>query len=115
MTLLTGYLVTSGASQAVCWPFDDVDGPMGKAPLEVAAGGRQSSTVVAAHPLYPYVAVGFQDGLTLLTSLERDPLVIPLKRSERGAVTALAFSPTGSRLLIADAVGDIVWLTLPEV
>ncbi len=68
-----------------------------------------------AHPLYPYVAVGFQDGLTLLTSLERDPLVIPLKRSGRGAMTALAFSPGGRRLLIAGEAGDIVWLTLPEV
>ena len=32
----TPYLVTSGASEAVCWPFKGKDGPMGKGPICVA-------------------------------------------------------------------------------
>ena len=35
----TPYLVTSGANQAICWPFDGKDGPKGRKPICVADGG----------------------------------------------------------------------------
>ena len=39
----TPYLVTSGASEAICWPFDGKDGPMNRSPVCVADGGEPVS------------------------------------------------------------------------
>jgi WD40 repeat protein len=33
------YLITTGTNRAVCWPFKDKDGPMGRTPLEGGRGG----------------------------------------------------------------------------
>ena len=62
------WLATSGADAAVVWPFKDKDGPMGKAPRE--CGVRQARvTQVAFHPKALVVAIGYADGLVLLTRL----------------------------------------------
>jgi hypothetical protein len=108
-------LITTGTNRAVCWPFRDKDGPMGKTLLEVGEGGRQLATAVASHPLYPYVVIGFQDRLTLMTALEADSPCLPLRSSGHSAVTVLVFALDGRRLLLGDEAGKVRWFNLPEI
>ena len=91
------WLATSGADAAVIWPFKDKDGPMGKAPRE--CGVRQARvTQVAFHPKALVVAIGYADGLVLLTRLA-DAAEILVRHPGDGAVSALGWNATGSQLL----------------
>jgi len=65
-------------------------------------GSRRPATAVASHPLYSYMVIGFQDGLTLLTALKADSPCLPLSSSGHSAVTMLAFALDGRRLLLGD-------------
>ena len=91
------WLATSGADAAVVWPFKDKDGPMGKAPRE--CGVRDARvTRVAFHPKALIVAIGYADGLILLTRLA-DAAEILVRNPGDGPVSALAWDATGARLL----------------
>src|SRR5262245_5109305 len=63
------WLATSGASQLVVWPFAGKDGPMGKQP-KVLSPAEMRITTVAAHPKQEVCAVGYEDGMMLLTRVE---------------------------------------------
>ena len=105
------WLATSGADAAVVWPFKDKDGPMGKAPRE--CGVRQArATRVAFHPKALVVAIGYADGLVLLCRLA-DAAEILARHSGDGAVSALAWDATGSRLLFGLELGAAGLLSLP--
>lgn len=108
----TPHLATSGADQAICWPFDGRNGPMGRSPLCVAYGGRQISTSVCALPSQSAVLVGFQDGAVLVSKLEEDAESFVLRGSTSTEVTAMAVTPSCSHILIGDAGGDILWAAL---
>src|SRR5216684_2826511 len=76
------WLATSGATQLVIWPFAGKDGPMGKTPKVVSPADHRISAV-AAHPKQEVCAVGYEDGMMLLTRIEvgtedGDAGVIPL-------------------------------------
>ena len=106
------HLVTSGADEAVCWPFDGKDGPMGRAPLCVAHGGERLATCVQSLSGENAVLAGFQDGAVLLAELDeaKEPIVI---RGSTGAeVTAIAATKSLSHVLIGDAKGSVLWATL---
>jgi WD40 repeat protein len=105
------WLATSGADAAVIWPFKDKDGPMGKAPRE--CGVRQARvTQVAFHPKALVVAIGYADGLVLLTRLA-DAAEILVRHPGDGAVSALAWNATGSQLLFGLDSGAAGLLNLP--
>jgi WD40 repeat protein len=105
------WLATSGADAAVIWPFKDKDGPMGKAPRE--CGVRQARvTQVAFHPKALVVAIGYADGLVLLTRLA-DAAEILARHPGEGAVSALAWDATGARLLFGLDSGAAGLLKLP--
>jgi WD40 repeat protein len=105
------WLATSGADAAVIWPFKDKDGPMGKAPRE--CGVRQARvTQVAFHPKALVVAIGYADGLVLLTRLA-DAAEIPVRHPGDGAVSALGWNATGSQLLFGLDSGAAGFLNLP--
>jgi WD40 repeat protein len=105
------WLATSGADAAVVWPFKDKDGPMGKAPLE--CGVRQARvTQVAFHPKALVVAIGYADGLVLLTRLG-DAAEILARNPGDGAVSALAWDASGARLLFGLESGAAGLLKLP--
>jgi WD40 repeat protein len=105
------WLATSGADAAVIWPFKDKDGPMGKAPRE--CGARQARvTQVAFHPKALVVAIGYADGLVLLTRLA-DAAEILVRHPGDGAVSALAWNATGSQLLFGLDSGAAGLLSLP--
>jgi WD40 repeat protein len=90
------WLATSGADAAVIWPFKDKDGPMGKAP----------------HPKALVVAIGYADGLVLLTRLA-DAAEILVRHPGDGAVSALGWNATGSQLLFGLESGVAGLLSLP--
>ncbi|MBJ3778062.1 WD40 repeat domain-containing protein [Acuticoccus mangrovi] len=108
------YLVTSGADQAICWPFGGKDGPMGRGPLCVAYGGKQLATAVVGMPGKSAVLVGFQDGAVLFSELKDDVDGFVVRGSTGVEVTALAVTASHSHILIGDADGGLLWLPLDK-
>jgi WD40 repeat protein len=97
------WLATSGAESVVLWPFGG-GGPMGKAPTELAGGDTAICTLVACHPEHEAVAAGFSDGLVVLADIPA-ARVLPVAAPGRGPVSALAWSPDGSRLAFGAETG----------
>ena len=96
------WLATAGAESVVLWPFFG-GGPMGKAPTELGMGDGIVRTI-ACHPQHEVVAAGFDTGLTLLIHINQNQ-ILPLCAPGRGAVTALAWSSTGSHLALGTDTG----------
>ncbi len=96
------WLATAGAESVVLWPFFG-GGPMGKAPTELGMGDGIVRTI-ACHPQQEVVAAGFDTGLTLLIHINQNQ-ILPLCAPGRGAVTALAWSSTGSHLALGTDTG----------
>jgi WD40 repeat protein len=91
------WMATSGAFEAVAWPFVG-KGPMGKTPEQIARRTYQV-TAVAFHPLNPYLATGYQDGVVLLARIEdRKELMVRRSIADGAAVSGLAWAPDGKRL-----------------
>lgn len=105
----TPHLATSGANEAVCWPFDGKDGPMGRSPICVAYGGKQVATCVQALPAQRAVFAGFRDGTVLLAELDETKEDIVVRGSTGADVTAIALSASLSHLLVGDAKGHVLW------
>ncbi len=107
------WLATSGADACVIWPFRDKDGPMNKAPRECAVREAKVSRV-AFNPKTLLLAVGYEDGWVLLCRLSDGvELLVRRTEGERHAVTALAWSGDGTRLLFGTEGGQAGLLTLP--
>ena len=97
------WLASSGADAIVLWPFFG-GGPMGKAPIELAGGDGIVCTRVAAHPQQEMVAGGFADGLVVLADINSSR-ILPVAAPGHGPVSALAWSPDGSRLAFGTEKG----------
>ena len=108
----TPHLVTSGANEAICWPFDGKDGPLGRTPVCVADGGKQIATCVQSLSSENAVFTGFRDGSVLLAEIDESKQPIVLKGSSGAAVTAIAVTESLSHILIGDESGNILWATL---
>ncbi|MER2536537.1 MAG: WD40 repeat domain-containing protein [Rhizobiaceae bacterium] len=99
------WLASSGAPAAIVWPFSSKDGPMGKAPLELGTRGNTVVTCVACHPAEEIVAVGYEDGMVLAARMA-DSKEVLLRRSGKGAVSALGWDREGRRLAFGGAEGE---------
>ncbi len=97
------WLATAGAESIVCWPFTG-DGPMGRAPAELAGGDGVTVTRVACHPEHQIVAGGYADGMVVLAEIESGT-VLPVAAPGRGPVSALAWDPTGRWLAFGTETG----------
>jgi WD40 repeat protein len=90
------WLATSGDAQAILWPFEGKNGPMGKAPLLLAERKGSIVTQVAFHPGNDYLAIGYSDGAVLLARIA-DESTLLLDEGD-AYVTALAWNDRGTRL-----------------
>jgi WD40 repeat protein len=90
------WLATSGSTQLVVWPFAGKDGPMGKSP-KVLSPSEHRISAVAAHPKQEVCAIGYEDGMMLLTRIE-DGAEILARAPGAAPVSALAWNPAGTRL-----------------
>ncbi|MBO0712343.1 MAG: WD40 repeat domain-containing protein, partial [Acetobacteraceae bacterium] len=98
------WLATSGASQLVIWPFTGADGPMGKAP-KVLSPAEHRISVVAAHPEQEVCAVGYEDGMMLLTRVE-DGAEVLARAPGNAAIAAIAWNTVGNRLAFGTEDGE---------
>lgn len=110
------WLATSGADACIVWPFSGKDGPMGQAPREC---GVHSAIVtrVAFHPAALVVAIGYDDGLVMLTRLTDGSEILvrrPAEDEGRARISALAWDGNGARLAFGAENGDAGVLTLPK-
>jgi WD40 repeat protein len=108
------WLATSGAEACVIWPFAGKDGPMGKPPRECGVHTARVSRV-AFHPRALQVAVGYEDGWILFCRLDAEqdaPVRVTADASTAGAVSALAWSADGKRLLYGTQAGAIGMATI---
>jgi WD40 repeat protein len=97
------WLATGGADAIVLWPFFG-GGPMGKPPMEMAAGDGAIVKRIACHPEHEVCAAGFDNGLLVLADISREQ-ILPICGPGRGAVTALAWNATGSHLAFGTETG----------
>ena len=107
------YLATSGADEAICWPFDGKNGPMGRAPATCAYGGKQLCTAVTGLVGHNGVLAGFVDGSVLAgrVSVESDLEDLVVKGSSGTPISALAITPQ-AWLFIGDEAGRVLWVRL---
>lgn len=107
------YLATSGAEQAVCWPFTG-GGPWGKAPLTLGGTEGRLVTQVAPHPGEDMVAVGYSDGMIVLAPLDgrMEALISPPHGSQ---VNGLVWNAAGEALFAACESGTVQLFTIKSV
>ena len=98
------WLATSGSTQLVVWPFGGKDGPMGKSPKVVSPSEHRISAV-AAHPKQEVCAIGYEDGMMLLTRVE-DGAEILARAPGLSPISALAWNATGTRLAFGTEDGE---------
>jgi WD40 repeat protein len=97
------WMASSGADAMVLWPFFG-GGPMGKAPLELAGGDGIICTQVACNSKDEIVAGGFTDGLVVVADITSSR-ILPVVPPDHGPISALAWSPDGTRLAVGTETG----------
>ena len=110
------WLATSGAEACIVWPFQSRDGPMGKPPQECGVREARVSRV-AFHPKTLVVALGYEDGWVMLCRLtDAAELLVRARREgeSKGAISALAWSADGNRLVFGTVDGEAGVLDLPK-
>jgi WD40 repeat protein len=104
-----GHWLATAASDCVpCWPFRKRSGPMGEMPLTL--GGREHArvTAVAGDPRNLLLAVGYDDGMVLVSELDEEreiPRSIVIKPPGQGAVSSMVFADHGRALAIGTSQG----------
>jgi WD40 repeat protein len=98
------WLATSGSTQLVVWPFQGKDGPMGKSPKVVSPSEHRISAV-AAHPKQEVCAIGYEDGMMLLTRIE-DGAEVLARAPGSSPISALAWNPGGTALAFGTEDGE---------
>jgi WD40 repeat protein len=98
------WLATSGATQLVIWPFAGKDGPMGKGP-KVLSPSEHRISAVAAHPKQEVCAIGYEDGMMLLTRVE-DGAEVLAREPAKSPISALAWNAAGNVLAFGTEDGE---------
>ncbi len=104
------WLASSGADSVVLWPFFG-GGPMGRAPTELASRPGVICRCVAFHPQHEIVAAGFADGSVLIAEVGRRR-VLAVHEARQAAVSALVFSPDGTKLVFGNQAGRMAIIDL---
>jgi WD40 repeat protein len=98
------WLATSGSTQLVIWPFAGKDGPMGKSPKVLSPSDHRISAV-AAHPKQEVCAVGYEDGMMLLTRIE-DGAEVLARNPAKSPISAIAWNAAGNVLAFGTEDGE---------
>jgi len=99
------WLASAGADAIVLWPFFG-GGPTGKPPAELAPIEGVFVTRVACHPQAEMVAAGYKDGSVVLADIA-SKRALPIVAAGGSPISALAWSPEGSRLAFGDEAGGV--------
>ena len=99
------WLASSGSGEAVLWPFQSKDGPIGKQPAMLAPSPSSRVTVVACHPKDPVIAVGYEDGMVLMARIS-DGAEILLRAADSDEVTAIGWHPVGGAVAFGTKSGS---------
>lgn len=110
------WLATSGAPQAICWPFFG-GGPWGKTPLALGHDRGIMARMVAANPKDDLVAIGYQDGMIELAPLDGRPgvMIHPPVDGDGCAVTGLVWNAAGDCLFASTENGYLMLFTVDSV
>lgn len=108
------WLATSGADQAILWPFDGTRGPMGRSPLQLCWSVPALVTAVAAVPGREIVLAGFTTGQVVFSEIDAMTEPRMIKRAA-GAPIAVLVCTAGGRLLAADENGQTMWADLSAI
>lgn len=110
-------LATNGGFGIPLWNFSNKDrGPAGQQARVIADSGAQETTVsaVAMHPKGPFCAVGYADGLALLTNTDQDRAVL-IQEPASTPLTHLAWSPDGLYLATTTASGTLTLVNFTKL
>ncbi|MEP1934037.1 MAG: WD40 repeat domain-containing protein [Roseibium sp.] len=107
------YLATSGANAAILWPFFGKTGPMGQAPLQLGTRSDVLVTAVACHPKEDVVAIGYQDGMVMMSRFEDNAEVL-LRRPGSSPVTTMDWDPAGNRLAFGSESSEAGIISLQD-
>jgi WD40 repeat protein len=105
------WLATSGGNQAVLWPFQARNGPMGLSPRLVASRSDALVVQVAFQPAKDHLAVGYGDGMVVISRIEDDAIFV-IAQSSGVPITQLVWSADGSRLAWGDSNGMLAMCDL---
>lgn len=108
------WLVTTGADQAVLWPFDGAKGPMGRSPLQVCWSVASLVTAVTTAPGREIVFAGFATGQVVFSEIDTMAEPRMVKRSPGAPIVALVCTAAG-RLLLAEEEGRVMWADLSAI
>lgn len=108
----TPHLVTSGADEAIAWPFDGKGGPLGRKPVCLAYNEEELVTCVHALPEQDAVFVGFRDGAVQLAELDETKPAIVISGSTDSEVIEIIVA--GLHIFVGDARGNVLWAPLWE-
>jgi WD40 repeat protein len=107
-------MVTSGANGAVVWPFAGSNGPMGKEAAEIGFSRDTMVVRVAGIDARPIAVAGQDDGKIWAAHMRSGGLET-LKAEKGAAISALATSSDGLRLVWGDEAGEAGVLEIPSL
>jgi hypothetical protein len=106
------WLATTGADEAILWPFDGAQGPMGRGPMQLAWGGRGHVTAICAIPGHEAVLAGYSSGAVIFSEIDEIAEPRAVKRPTGAAITLLAVTTLSGWLVAADEDGGVLWAPL---
>jgi WD40 repeat protein len=112
-TFAGGFLASSGAQEAILWPFSGKNGPMGEKPLMIAPSSNKDAHVsfVSSHPKAPVVAVGFSDGMITMARLP-DGAEVLIRIPSADSISAIAWKKDGKALIFGADSGKAGYLEI---
>ena len=107
----TPFLITSGAKESICWPFDG-EGPMGRKPICLPYIGNKQVTFIEPFPDEKAIFAGLSDGSVFLSQIENENNTIIIRSFTGSEVSAIARTDDKSSIFIGDMNGNTLWTSI---